>query len=199
MKHTYISKTNTTKSIIKLKPKSKVFILEFNISLVNALYGWRLSLHRMPSNALWHATHQDYSKLVKERKLVERWKSGGILNYIEKVLQVKFLQFGNRFSINHTKKKLILQRKVMNTNLHTMKVKKCSMNLHLGKKKHSCKLWNRNIEPKCIRIIFRSKNHRITIVNHLTTIFQPIISCKFLRCSLGVSLQHKSLVLSQAQ
>jgi hypothetical protein len=29
MKHTYISKKNTTKSIIKLKPKSKVIIREF--------------------------------------------------------------------------------------------------------------------------------------------------------------------------
>lgn len=107
MKHTYISKTNTTKSIIKLKPKSKVIILEFegflcNINLVNALYGWRSFLHEMPFNTLWHTTHQNYSKLVKERKLIEKWKSGGILSCMKEVSYVKFLQFGNRFNINHT-------------------------------------------------------------------------------------------------
>jgi hypothetical protein len=72
----------------------------------------------------------------------------------------------------------------------------------LSKKKEKKKVANsknKNIELKCIRIIIRSKNRLIIIVDHLTTIFPPIMFCKFPRCSLGVSSQHKNLVLNQAQ
>ncbi len=58
---------------------------------------------------------------MRQTKIIASWSRkgnwlkdesrGGILNYIEKVLQVKFLQFGNRFNINHTKKKIEFTKK----------------------------------------------------------------------------------------
>lgn len=99
------------------------------------------SIERCPIHCGTPHTHQDYSKLVKERKLIERWKLGGILNYIKKFYKSNFYNLAIDLTSTIPRKKLNLQRKVMNTNLHTMKSEEMFNESPLSKKeKKGCKL-----------------------------------------------------------